>query len=757
MHPTSRRFTVDNSTFDYSYFSDEVREGFFVSSMMKRFWAAQLAVLSHIDGVCQKYGIKWFADCGSLLGAVRHRGFIPWDDDLDICMLRHDYERFFEVASSELPDEYTILSIHTEETYETMIGRIVNSHSIDFSEKHMSEYFGCPYSVGVDIFPLDGVSDDPEFEITRKENIAQITKAIHLIKSGCAGTPDCSRLLNELEKRHGKSLPYDRRLLNRLHLLIEEQYTLCDSRTCDRVALMPLWATNDSHVYEKEWYSDSIMLPFENTFIPVPIGYEDAAGIEYGNFMKIYRNTGLHNYPVYSDQEAILAKETGSNPFRYTMEAGNGVPAENRSTFRAVSKRIISSLTRAHAQLKSQSDDGLIPETATLPESCQSLAISLGNLFEGESPDLSDAVHCLEEYCELAYELSQSLDTAVVEKMDNAVGAVKDLLNSYLAGKRKQVVFLSFKAKWWDAMDAEYRRALSDPGVDVYVISVPYLEGDKLRGITGAAGEDASLLPEHVKLTRPEDFDISARRPDIIYTQYPYDEHCTTMDVPAMFYSKNLITMTDRLVYIPGFTPDINLADSCSMAALESLVEQPAVYYADQIVLSSPEMKTAYAEILRKITGDRIVGESDDNAVSVALSVSPEEKLVVTDAAASKSVSSGGEFVVRISAPFLLKNGEGGIEKIKRSLETVRDSAAGLACVFSPGDDVSEVRDIDGDLWDKYLALLEWVRNDSDIALDVNNEAAASPERFSGYYGSPGYLANYCRNAQVPVMIISDI
>ena len=111
-----------------SYFDDEVREGFFVSSMMKRYWAAQIKVLSEIDRVCRKHDIRWFADCGTLLGAVRHGGMIPWDDDMDICMLRKDWLRFFEIAKDELPEDYGVLTLQSESEYENIIGRVVNSH-----------------------------------------------------------------------------------------------------------------------------------------------------------------------------------------------------------------------------------------------------------------------------------------------------------------------------------------------------------------------------------------------------------------------------------------------------------------------------------------------------------------------------------------------------------------------------------------------------------------------------------------------------
>ena len=70
-----------------SYLEDEVREGFFVPSIMKRAWTVELQVLEEVDKLCQRHGISWFAEWGTLLGAVRHQGFIPWDDDIDVIRL----------------------------------------------------------------------------------------------------------------------------------------------------------------------------------------------------------------------------------------------------------------------------------------------------------------------------------------------------------------------------------------------------------------------------------------------------------------------------------------------------------------------------------------------------------------------------------------------------------------------------------------------------------------------------------------------
>lgn len=77
--------------FSESYFKDEIRSGFFVPEMMKRSWAAHLKILDELKILFEKYNLTYYADFGTLLGAVRHKGIIPWDDDIDISMPRKDY------------------------------------------------------------------------------------------------------------------------------------------------------------------------------------------------------------------------------------------------------------------------------------------------------------------------------------------------------------------------------------------------------------------------------------------------------------------------------------------------------------------------------------------------------------------------------------------------------------------------------------------------------------------------------------------
>ncbi|MDE7248566.1 MAG: LicD family protein, partial [Lachnospiraceae bacterium] len=92
--------------FEPSFFKEEIRSDFLVDEKRKKIWAVELQILEKIDEVCRKHHITYYAHYGTLLGAVRHQGFIPWDDDLDIAMFRDDYEKFQKIAAEEFTEPY---------------------------------------------------------------------------------------------------------------------------------------------------------------------------------------------------------------------------------------------------------------------------------------------------------------------------------------------------------------------------------------------------------------------------------------------------------------------------------------------------------------------------------------------------------------------------------------------------------------------------------------------------------------------------
>ena len=111
-----------------------------------------LQILLKVDQVCREHGLRYYCWAGTMLGAVRHGGFIPWDDDMDICMPRPDYDRFMQHAHEWLPEPLEATCIDITPGYPGGFGKIINS-STTLIEREHSDYVGGIY---IDVFPIDG-------------------------------------------------------------------------------------------------------------------------------------------------------------------------------------------------------------------------------------------------------------------------------------------------------------------------------------------------------------------------------------------------------------------------------------------------------------------------------------------------------------------------------------------------------------------------------------------------------------------------
>lgn len=142
--------------------------------LLRKVQLAQLEITKEVRRVCDENDIKYFLDSGTLLGAIRHSGFIPWDDDMDIGMLRNDYEKFLEIAPAKLNDSYYLQTWDNDENYPLAFAK-VRKKGTKYVEA-IAQYSGAANEIYVDVFPYDVYLSD------EKEAIKNINKICHYKK-----------------------------------------------------------------------------------------------------------------------------------------------------------------------------------------------------------------------------------------------------------------------------------------------------------------------------------------------------------------------------------------------------------------------------------------------------------------------------------------------------------------------------------------------------------------------------------------------
>ena len=303
--------------FNKKFFEKEERCGFIVEPMMKSVWAAQLEVLEKIDKICKENNIKYFADWGTLLGAVRHKGFIPWDDDMDICMLRPDYLRFIQVIDN-YTDELKWNGIYNTEDWFTNVTRVVNFRGFNLEREFLQQYHGCPYEVGVDIFQVDYVPRDKKLEEEQKQVIRQIATAIDL--KAHDQHEQYEKLIREIELACQIEFENKNPSRQELMILMDEVEGLYGESDADYVTAMHRLVNGQDYYVAKADYEQSIMCEFENISIPIPVGYDNILKLKYGSYMEMHNTGGSHEYPFYKKILRTLSEKNGHASIDETAE-----------------------------------------------------------------------------------------------------------------------------------------------------------------------------------------------------------------------------------------------------------------------------------------------------------------------------------------------------------------------------------------------------------------------------------------------------
>lgn len=319
--------------FPKEFFEGEEREGFYIASMMKKAWAAQIEVVEEIRKVCTKHNIQFFADYGTLLGAVRHKGFIPWDDDIDLAMKREDYNKFLAVAH-ELPPKFKVINFYTEPTFTEMLTRVVNNDEISFEEEHLKKFHGCPYAVGVDIFILDYMSPDPAEDEMICELIEIIFGQLKIIDLDDIDLNEKEMLISQIEQLCNVKIDRNKEIGPQLFILVDNLCAMYKEHEAKEITSMIKHVNHRHHNKKKEagiygpeipyiseyrmdkaCYASAIEMPFETTTIPVPVGYDTVLSLKYGpNYMTPVNRRAGHDYPFYKEQEQLVKEKLGFIP-----------------------------------------------------------------------------------------------------------------------------------------------------------------------------------------------------------------------------------------------------------------------------------------------------------------------------------------------------------------------------------------------------------------------------------------------------------
>lgn len=233
----------------------------------------ELDILKQFINVCDKLNVNYFVIGGTLIGAVRHKGFIPWDDDIDVCMLREDYEKFLREGQKYLDDKYFIQTYKTDNEYPNNFAKIRNSETtfIESSIKHLNINHG----VYIDIFPLDNLYKYNKF----KSKLISYSLLYDFFKQS---NNRLKRIFNKIAK-----FIYGNQDKIKLCEKLDSIYTKCNNKNIDILTnYCGAWGIKkESH--KKSDFDDYIMLQFEDIQVKAPIGYDRVLKDTYGDYMKL--------------------------------------------------------------------------------------------------------------------------------------------------------------------------------------------------------------------------------------------------------------------------------------------------------------------------------------------------------------------------------------------------------------------------------------------------------------------------------------
>lgn len=292
---------------------DEIRNGFLVTSHRKKLWNVEIGLMQEFGRICKKHNIRWYAIGGTLLGAARHKGFIPWDDDVDVIMFRPDYEKFKSVVEDELKfnPNYSMwywfnhrletdneaaqhanldLPFISREYSEKYAGlspffpllRLVDNRTTCFISEDRKDVF---YAIWIDIFCFDPCP--PFFEDNKAAKNFEIAKELFY------ATIYPEQVMAALKNKEKFLTPKDKILtfLSLPYKMRAQQFDLFQLKNFTETPYVSEMAYQTvrkrKRAYRSKGFNGVTYLPFEQVEIPAPADYNSVLEDDFGDWHKI--------------------------------------------------------------------------------------------------------------------------------------------------------------------------------------------------------------------------------------------------------------------------------------------------------------------------------------------------------------------------------------------------------------------------------------------------------------------------------------
>lgn len=284
------------------FLEEEIRCGYTVTSEMKKVWAVELDLLTELDRVCQKHNLKYCVAAGTLLGAIRHKGFIPWDDDIDVYMLRDDYERLMAL-NDEFTYPYFLQNTYTEKNLFRTHAQLRNSSTTGYVES--DRYMDINKGIFIDIFPLDGIGSA---KVNVQRSLNNLLKKWLQKYNSTNLTKNATGISNKIKinikkaffaviKKEWLFKHYEKNLRK----YSKKGTTLWGNRTI-------FFDSPKSKRPLADWENLTVT-KFEFISVPIPENYEEILRQQYGDYMvfpKDIKNGSMHGELVLSTECAYM-------------------------------------------------------------------------------------------------------------------------------------------------------------------------------------------------------------------------------------------------------------------------------------------------------------------------------------------------------------------------------------------------------------------------------------------------------------------